>query len=187
MVSIAQLLRSEKSNSNILLEFVTVFGGSIFLALMAQFAIPLWFTPVPVTLQTLGVMLLGALLGSKKGAWAVLLYICEGVLGFPVFAGGSAGSGVLFGPTGGYLLGFVLSAYLVGFLLEKGWQKNYGLTLAALALSSLMTLIVGAFWLCFFVGGNNALALGVYPFLIGCGIKVIAASAMIPSARNVLR
>lgn len=163
---------------------LSVLGGSLFLALMAQFSIPLWFTPVPVTLQTLGVMLLGALLGSKRGSLAVILYLCEGALGFPFLAGGHAGITYLFGPTGGYLFAFIPSAYLVGFLLERGWQSSYWGKFSALSLSSLLTLAMGAFWLGFFVGGENALALGFYPFLAGCGLKVLAAAAIIPSGKN---
>ncbi len=84
-------------------------------------AIQLPFSPVPITGQTMAVLLVGALLGSRRGALAVLAYIAEGLAGLPVFAGGAAGLARLFGPTGGYLVGFVAAAFLVGWLAERGW------------------------------------------------------------------
>lgn len=95
--------------------------GSLFLALFSQLAIPLWFSPVPLTMQTFAVLLLGALLGSKRGPLAVALFLAEGACGLPFFAGGTAG---ISGATAGYLIGFVLCAFLVGFLLERGWKKK---------------------------------------------------------------
>lgn len=162
-------------------DLLCVVGGSLFLALLSQLAIQLWFTPVPITLQTLGVMLIGALLGSKKGAFSVLLYLVEGGLGLPFFAGGSSGIGVFLGPTGGYLVAFILAAYLIGWLLERGWKENYKLTLVALCLGTLVIWGVGALWLSLFVGISQALMLGVYPFVIGCSLKMIIATALIPS------
>lgn len=168
-------------------DLMTVLGGSLLLALMAQLAIPLWFTPVPITLQTLGVMLLGALLGSRKGALAVVAYLGQGLIGLPVFAGGAFGASVLFGPRGGYLMGFVVGAFVIGYLLEKGWKESYKLTLAALCIGSALILGLGALWLGFFVGAENALIMGVYPFLLGCGIKVLMAGTLIPSGWKALR
>jgi biotin transport system substrate-specific component len=186
MNSFADVVRPSAKSQRILFDSACILGGSLFLALMAQCCIPLWFTPVPVTLQTLGVMLLGALLGSRKGALAVTLYVVEGAMGLPFFAGGTAGLTVLFGPTGGYLFSFIFSAFIAGSLLEKGWKNSYPLTLAAFALSSLLILVGGALWLSFFVGMPASFALGVYPFLIGCSIKVLIATAMIPSGWKAL-
>jgi biotin transport system substrate-specific component len=180
MPTFANAGRVENSSERLPYDVLCILGGSLFLALMAQFSIPLWFTPVPITLQTLGVMLLGALLGSKRGALAVLMYLGEGALGFPVFAGGSGGLAILAGPRGGYLFGFVISAFIIGFLLEKGWKKSHRLTLAALAIGTAVTFGLGALWLSFFVGGKNALVMGVYPFLIGCTLKIFIAKVLIP-------
>lgn len=186
MTAFVDIVRPENNARKLTFDLLCVLGGSLFLALMAQFSIYLWFTPVPITLQTLGVMLLGALLGSKRGVLAVLLYLGEGALGLPVFAGGSFGPAVLLGPTGGYLLGFVASVFLIGLLLERGWKRSYWLTSAALAMGSAVTLTLGALWLSFFVGGECAWAMGVYPFLIGSVIKILAAAAMIPSGWKAL-
>ncbi len=158
---------------------ICVLGGSIFLALLSQFSLPLWFTPVPVTLQTLGVMLLGALLGSKRGSLAVIAYLAEGAMGFPVFAEAKFGIAPFMGPTAGYLFGFIATAYVVGFLMEKGWHKNFSTTVASLTIGSVITLVCGALYLSVFVGLAHAFQLGVYPFLIGCGLKVLMAAAII--------
>lgn len=160
-----------------------IFVGSLFLALLSQLAIPLWFSPVPLTLQTFAVLLMGALLGSKRGALAVSLYLAEGACGLPFFAGGTSG---ISGVTAGYLIGFVLCAFLVGFLLERGWKKSYPLTLCALAIGSSVILACGIIWLSLYVGVMNALAVGLYPFLIGDVMKLLAATALIPSGWKLL-
>jgi len=187
MTAFVDVIRPETKSRRRVFDALCIVGGSLFLALMAQCAIPLGFTPIPITLQTFGVMLLGALLGSKKGSLAVVLYLIEGMLGLPIFALGMAGPTVLFGPTGGYLFAFVPSAFLAGILLERGWKKSYMGTLVALTLSTLLTLGIGALWLSVFVGGKAAVTLGVYPFLIGGAIKVLVAAAMIPSGWKLLQ
>jgi biotin transport system substrate-specific component len=181
MTSFVDTVRPTHKLGGIFYTLLCLVGGSLFLAFLSQIAIPLWFTPVPITLQSFGVMLLGALLGSKKGALAVILYLIEGGIGLPVFAGGAAGFGVFFGLTGGYLLGFILAAYLIGWLLERGWQESYLLTLTALSSGTIIIWSMGALWLSFFVGVSQALILGVYPFVIGCSLKIIAAATLIPS------
>ncbi len=167
--------------------FLCVLAGSLFLGVMAQFSIPLWFTPVPITLQTFGVLMVGGILGSKRGALAVMAYLAEGAFGLPVFAGGVAGPAALMGPTGGYLLAFVGAAFLVGWLIERGWKQSYLLTVVALTLGTLTILIVGAAWLGFYVGAGNALTLGVYPFLIGGACKIAAAALLIPKGWKLLK
>lgn len=152
--------------------------GSFFLAALSQLAIPLWFSPVPLTMQTFAVLLIGALLGSKRGSLAVVLYLIEGATGLPFFAGGTSG---ISGVTAGYLLGFVVCAFLVGFLLEKGWRESYKGTLLALILGSLAILLSGFLWLSLYVGPSTAFAIGVYPFLIGDAVKLVAATAIIAS------
>lgn len=169
-----------------LYDLMTILGGALLLALMAQLSVPLWFTPIPLTLQTLGVMFLGALLGSKKGALSVIAYLVEGLIGLPVFAGGACGASILFGPRGGYLMGFVASVFVIGFLLERGWRESYKKTIAALTIGTVITFSLGALWLGFFVGAENALSLGVYPFLLD-GVKILVAAALIPSGWKLLR
>lgn len=157
-----------------------VLGGSLFLAFMSQLSLPLWFTPVPISMQTFAVMLLGGVLGGKKGGLAVLFYLFEGAIGFPCFANHRCGPTVLFGPTGGYLFGFVLSAFLIGFLMEKGWKKSYKLTLAALLSGTVVVFASGTIWLSYFVGTESVLAMGVYPFMVGEILKILAAAVFIP-------
>ena len=183
----ADLLRPTMRRSALLYDAALVLGGSLVIALSAQVAIQLPFSPVPITGQTLAVLLVGALLGSRRGALAVLAYIAEGFAGLPVFAGGAAGLARLFGPTGGYLVGFVAAAFLVGWLAERGWDRRFGTTLAAMTLGNLVIYGVGAVWLAVFVGGlSRAWSLGVLPFLPGDAIKIVLAAVLLPGGWKLL-
>jgi biotin transport system substrate-specific component len=148
----------------------------------AQIRIPLPFTPVPITGQTFGVLLTGALLGSRYGTFVVIAYVVQGLTGLPVFAGLKGGIAVLFGPTGGYILGFIPAAFIVGWLLEKGWYKNLVLTIISFALGNVIIYAFGLPWLAFFVGWNQVLQMGLLPFLPGDLLKLIFAVLVI---RNV--
>lgn len=156
--------------------------GSLVVAALAQVAIPLPWTPVPVTGQTLGVLLVGAALGAKRGAAALLLYLAEGAAGLPVFAAGTAGVAKFFGPTGGYLLAFPLAAALVGGLAVRGFDRRVGTTVVAMALGTILVLAAGALWLSAFVGWERVWVAGVVPFLPGAVIKIGVASAALPLA-----
>ncbi len=101
-----------------------VVGGTLFVAALAQIRILLPFTPVPITGQTLGVLLVGAALGSKRGASALSLYLVAGAIGLPFFQGGPNGLGIVFGATGGYLIGFIAAAFIIGFLAEHGMDRS---------------------------------------------------------------
>ena len=158
-----------------------VVGGSLLVAISAQISIPLWFTPVPITGSTLGVLLVGAALGSRRGALAVLLYLIEGVLGLPFFAGGGAGWPVLTGPTGGYLLGFVVAAYVVGLMAERGWDRRFWTAAMAMLVGELVIYLFGVPWLAYFVGAGDALPKGMFPFIPGDIVKVIIAALVLPS------
>ena len=183
----ADLLRPTMRRSAFLYDAALVLGASLVIALSAQVAIQLPFSPVPITGQTMAVLLVGALLGSRRGALAVLAYIAEGLAGLPVFAGGAAGLTRLFGPTGGYLVGFVAAAFLVGWLAERGWDRRFGTTLAAMTLGNLVIYGVGAVWLAVFVGGvSRAWSLGVVPFLPGDAIKIVLAAVLLPGGWKLL-
>lgn len=183
----ADLLRPTMRRSALLYDAALVLGASLVIALSAQVAIQLPFSPVPITGQTMAVLLVGALLGSRRGALAVLAYIAEGLAGLPVFAGGAAGLTRLFGPTGGYLVGFVAAAFLVGWLAERGWDRRFGTTLAAMTLGNLVIYGVGAVWLAVFVGGvSRAWSLGVVPFLPGDAIKIVLAAVLLPGGWKLL-
>ncbi len=149
-------------------------GFSLVVAIGAQVAIPLPFTPVPVTLQTLAVLLAGCLLGSLRGAGAVLLYCIEGLAGLPVFAGGTSGLSHLLGPTGGYLIGFVGAAYVAGFLAERGLVRHWLGALLCLVAGNLILYVPGVLWLGVFAGMGKAVALGFLPFVVGDALKTAA-------------
>lgn len=149
-------------------------AGSLIIALLAQVAIPLYFTPVPITGQTLGVMLVGLLFGPKGGFYAALAYLMEGAAGLPVFAGGQAGPAVLMGMKGGYYLAFPLQAYLAGCVRAR-FLPLFGIALLQMA--------IGTVWLALFVG-SAAWGLGFLPFISGEALKVLALTAFF-KARDV--
>lgn len=164
--------------------------AAAFVALLAQVALPLPFTPVPVTLQTLGVLLVGAALGRRLGAEALVLYLAAGAAGLPVFAGGGAGMAWLAGPTGGYLLGFVAAAWLAGALVERFAADRRPLPAFLAMLAA--TAVVYAFGLAGLAawsalagkarGLAELLAMGLYPFVLGDLLKAALAAALLPAA-----
>ena len=163
-----------------------VVGGSLLIALSAYLKIQLPFSPVPITGQTLAVLLVGASLGAKKGGLSVLAYLGEGLIGLPVFAGGASGPAYLLGPTGGYLAGFAVAAFAVGWLAERGWDRHVGLTLAAMLIGNLLIYLLGLAWLSVYVGVGQALPLGFYPFLAGDAIKLLLAGIVLPGGWAVI-
>lgn len=158
--------------------------GSLLIALCAQVVVPLY--PVPVTGQTFAVLLVGAVLGSRLGALAALAYLVEGSLGLPVFAGAAWGPAHLFGPTGGYLAGFVLAAGLTGWLAERGWDRGVLSTVAMMTAGTAVLFLPGLLVLNFFVPSGTLLAVGLYPFLIGGAAKILLAAAVLPAAWKLL-
>jgi len=176
----ADLLRPNIKRNALIYDLVLITGATIFMALSAQIAIPVPFSPVPITGQTLAVLLTGILLGSKRGSAAVLLYLAEGMSGLPVFAGGSFGIHHLIGPTGGYLFGFIPGVYVCGLLAERGWDRTFIQTLVLLITGKIMIYTCGLLWLAHLVGFDNALMMGLYPFLPGIVIKIILATALLP-------
>jgi len=157
--------------------------GSLLLAALAQVEIVLPFTPVPITGQTFGVLLIGAILGSKRGAASMILYLTEGALGLPFFAGGASGIGILTGATAGYLVGFVIAAYVIGLLAERGLERNVRTSIIPFIVGTIIIYICGVAWLSVVLGSfSKAITFGVLPFLIGDAIKLIAASLVLPTA-----
>lgn len=169
-----------KTHISLLYNTVLVMGASILVALSAQIAIPLPFTPVPVTAQTLAVLLIGAVLGSARGALAILTYLAEGAVGLPVFAGGKAGLAWLAGPTGGYLIGFVLAAFVTGYLAERKWDRNIFTSFLAMSIGNVIIFAFGLLILASYVGFDKVLALGFYPFLVGDIVKLVLAAFLLP-------
>ena len=164
-----------------LASIIQVIIASCLLAIVSQVKIPLSFTPVPFTIQTIAVMGIGAMLGSRLGAFATLLYLLQGGLGLPVFAGGNLGLQYFFGPTGGYLVGFVVQAFLVGWFFERRAAFSLLQRWGVLLLSTSLQLGLGALWLTQFVGWSQALSLGVLPFVVGDGVKAFLLAASLPS------
>ncbi len=161
-------------------EAVLLGTGVLLVSLLAQWEVRLPFSPVPVTGQTLGVLLAGGLLGARRGLQAMLLYLGAGLAGLPVFAGGGAGPFQLLGPTGGYLLGFPAAAWVAGLFAGRGWNRTPWRALPAFAAGNLTIYLFGLPWLALFVGWNQAPALGVFPFLAGDAVKILLAAALLP-------
>jgi len=164
-------------------------GFALFTALMAQIEIPLWFTPVPITGQTLAVLLAGAALGSRVGAASQGLYVGLGALGLPFYSGGEGGWEVATGATGGYLVGFVIAAALVGYLAERGQDRNVVTALSAFLAGSAVIYFFGVGWLAAYldVGVTEALGMGMTPFVIGDLVKVALAAVALPAAWRLTR
>ena len=154
--------------------------GSLLLAVSAQFKIPLY--PVPVTGQTLVVLLIGITYGPRLGGITMAVYLFEGAIGLPVFAGGAAGVAVLFGPTGGYLVGFLLAAAVMGYLAERGMGRSVISTIIAMVIGNMVIYLCGATGLAGFIGFGKAMAVGILPFLYGDALKLAVAAGLMPLA-----
>ena len=179
---------------------VLAVAGSLFVALCAQIAVPLW--PVPVTGQTFAVLSVGLVCGWRIGGAALLLYLVEGALGLPFFAQGKSGWATVIGPSGGYIWGFVLAAALVGWLAERGWDRSVPRTALAMLLGNVVLYVPGLIWLALFYAGPGqeyiaatgaetawgaAIAAGLTPFLLGDLLKLLLAAALIPAAWALLK
>jgi biotin transport system substrate-specific component len=165
---------------------VLALAGSWLVAGLAQVQVRLPFTPVPVTGQTLGVLLVGASLGSALGAVSMGLYLVQGALGLPFFAGGAEGWELLrlSSATGGYLVGFVAAAAVVGAVAERGWDRELRGAISAMFLGELVLYLVAIPWLmhALGVGLERALVLGLAPFVVGDALKLLLAAGLLPGA-----
>ncbi len=181
------LASTARDRHTALVDAALIVAGSLLVAALAQVVIPLPFTPVPVTGQTLGVLLVGAALGGRRGAASLALYLTEGALGLPVFGGGAAGLARVLGPTGGYLAGFVLAAFVVGYLAERGRDRRLPASLLVFAAGEAVIFACGLAWLALFVGPAHALAAGLWPFLPGDALKALLAAGLLPAAWRLTR
>lgn len=157
--------------------------GSLLIALCAHIKVPMW--PVPMTMQTFAVLLIGIAYGPRLGLATITLYLAEGALGLPVFAVGG-GLAYFAGPTGGYLVGFALAGVAVGALARRGWDKSVPHAFAAMVLGTLLIYIPGAAWLGNIIGYEKAVAVGVLPFLAGDLIKAGLGAMLLPFAHKLL-
>lgn len=163
-------------------DLALVAGGAALTGVLAQVAIPLW--PVPITGQTLAVLLVGSSLGASRGAASMLLYAVLGVAGVPWFSDASHGVGVLLGATGGYIVGFVLAAALVGWLAQRRWDRRFAQAVVTFVAGSATVFAVGLPWLAVVTGADLAQTLewGLWPFVPGGIVKALVAAAVIPLA-----
>src|SRR3972149_6292301 len=157
--------------ANWLRDLTLIVVGSLLVALFAQIEIPL--QPVPITGQTFAVLLVGAALGSKRGAASLALYLAEGTLGLPFFSGGAHGLSYIVGATGGYLVGFVLAAYVIGLLAERGLERSVRTSFVPFLVGTVIIYACGVSWLAVVIGSfSKAITAGLLPFLIGDTIKL---------------
>ena len=168
----SNILQSDKTIPSPLVYILTILLASWIIGVSAQLSIVLPFSPVPITGQTIIVLLIGVLLGKKRAAAAVGLYLAQGAAGLPVFAGGKSGFAVLFGPTGGYLFGFLAAAYVVGCLTELRYDRSILYTAISLLIGNTIIYAFGLIWLVRFVGESQVLSIGLYPFILGDIIKI---------------
>jgi len=187
-----------RATARIAYQVACAVGGSLLVAGLAQISFRLPFTPVPVTGQTLGVLLVGAAYGPGLGATTLVLYLLWGVVGLPVFAPNANGTHdtgleVLRATslTGGYLIGFVAAAGLTGWLSRRGWDRSFGSSIGAMLLGSIAIYAIGVPWLYHAlpptIDGNpvtvdTALSFGLYPFIIGDTLKLLVAAGLLPIA-----
>lgn len=167
---------------SILMSVALVTAGAVITAAAAQLAVPLW--PVPITGQTLAVLLVGSTLGAVRGALSMVLYAVLGIVGLPVFSDASAGFGVIAGPTGGYIVGFVFAAALVGWVAERSWDHRFLGAIASFLGGTVVTFAFGMVWLASTLGltVEQTLQGGLYPFIIGGFLKALLAASLIPLA-----
>jgi biotin transport system substrate-specific component len=161
-----------------------ILSGAVFTAYAAQLVIPMW--PVPITAQTLAVLLVGSVLGATRGAISLIVYFSMGAVGLPVF---SAATSLSFGPTFGYLVGFIAAAAVVGYLSQRGWHKSVAGVLGSFAIANAVIYLFGLPWLAFALGSlgvandfASVAAAGLEPFIIGDVIKMTLAGALLPIA-----
>ena len=161
--------------------------GTAVMTLSARLSVPFW--PVPMTMESFAVLLLGAAFGLRLGAATLALYLVEGALGLPVFAGTpmhGIGLAYMMGPTGGYLLGFVAAAALVGFFAERGADRSTSQMLGAMALGHVVLFAFGFAWLAHLMGAKVAWVAGVQPFIVGTLVKTLLAALLVPAAWGIL-
>lgn len=181
---LAEQLWPDVRGNRLLRNAALIIGGTLLLTLAAKIQVP--FYPVPMTLETLAVLLIGALFGARLGGATVLLFLAEGAVGLPVFADTpqhGIGLAYMLGPTGGYLLGFLLAAVATGWLAERGWDRRPLSAIAMLLIGNVLIYLPGLAWLGTLLGWDKPiLAWGLYPFLLGDVLKLALAATTLPLA-----
>lgn len=161
-----------------------IIAGALLIFLTARISVALPGNPVPFTMQNFGILVVGGALGLRRGGVAAIVYVLLGVVGLPFFAEGRGGLQVIWGATGGYLVGFIAAAALVGRLAELGWDRRLGGAIGATALGTLVIYAIGVPWLAVVVGlsAGEAISTGLVPFLLGDILKLLAAAVVFPAA-----
>lgn len=167
---------------HLVIDITLVVLGAALVGGFAQLYVPLW--PVPVTGQTLAVLLVGSALGAVRGALAMVVYAAVGIIGFPWFSEATHGWSVVAGPTGGYIVGFIFSAAFIGWLAERQWDRKFFKAVATFVGGSLVVFAIGLPWLAFAlnIGVEKTLEFGLYPFILGGIIKALLAAGLLPLA-----
>jgi biotin transport system substrate-specific component len=165
-------------------DVLLVLGGGGFVALAAQVSFDIPGTPVPITGQTFAVLLVGATLGALLGLASLGLYLFVGALGAPIYAEGNHGWEILSGPTGGYIVGFVLAAGVIGWLAQRRWDRRFSSAVAAMLTGNVIIYLVGLPWLAedLDIGFTETMEFGLAPFVVGDLLKLYLASALLPGA-----
>ncbi|HHS82703.1 MAG TPA: biotin transporter BioY [Devosia sp.] len=178
----------EQGTSRMIMYFMLAFSGSILLWVSAKISVP--FIPVPMTMQTLAVMVLASTYGFRLGLAAALLYVLEGALGLPVFATSperGIGLAYMMGPTGGYIVGFVLAVGFVGWFAERGADRSFIRSFVIMSLGSAIVLGLGFAWLSRYLGVPMAFTSGVLPFVVGDLFKIAIAALLVPMIGRIFR
>ena len=171
-----------KSTGKVWRNIVLAVAGTLLLTISAKIQVPFW--PVPMTMQTFGVLVIAMAFGPRLGTATVSLYLMQGALGLPVFAGTpekGIGLAYMTGPTGGYLAGFLVAAMVLGYLSTRGWDRSFRMTIAAMVLGTATIFVLGYSWLAYLIGAEKAWVFGVQPFLVGAVFKIALAAAVLPS------
>lgn len=159
--------------------------GTLFLALSSWIEVPMF--PVPMTMQTFAITVVGAFYGWRLGGLTILAWLGEAMVGLPVLAGGAGGLAHFAGPTLGYLVAFPIAGALVGYLAEQGWTRNLALGFAAMLLGNALCLVIGGAYLASLLGPEQAMALGVTPFILGGILKSALAALMVKASYRLKR
>jgi len=171
---------SASESTGFLRQAVLAVAGTVLLTISAKIQVPFW--PVPMTMQTFAVLVLAMAFGPRLGVATVALYLTEGAFGLPVFAGPGIGLVYFAGPTGGYLIGFMAAAVVVGALARKGWDRNILSGLAAFLIGDVIIFAFGVGWLSIIVGLEKAFLAGMLPFLPGEAVKIALAAALLAAS-----
>ena len=184
-LTIPHTLHERLVRGRVAYDLLFILAGSALIAIAAQIAIPVSFSPVPLTMQPLAVLLVGVVLGSKRGAAAATLYLLEGASGLPVFSLGRGGVWLV-GPTAGYLLSYPFAAFVAGWFSERGWGGNVARAIAGMLVALGVIYLGGWSWLSVLTDARTAFATGVAPFIIPDVVKIALGAAMLPFAQRLI-